>query len=390
MSIFNQILLLSKKIAASLLKDDSPKALEDSKLFSQKDKKYIIKNLTDEKLIKERLDLIHQIDKQEDWQNIKSRIDSPVRKWFVWRYAAAAAIVVGILATTYFFKDSLFSTTLTNDIAPVITNSIEPGTDKATLTIGDGSQIALENGKGLQLQNAVSNGKEIVYEALDNSKKELVYNTLTIPRGGQFQITLSDGTKVWLNSESQLKYPISFIEGENRVVELVYGEAYFDVSPSTEHKGAGFKVFNKSQEVEVLGTEFNIKAYNDEYQIYTTLAEGKVSVNNDGSKLDLEPGQQSIFNLKEKNITVTTVDVLSVTSWRKGLFSFKGMSLNKIMKVISRWYDVKIEFANTELENVRFNGVLSKNDKIEEILDAINNTNFINAYEIKNKKITIK
>ncbi|GAA3582356.1 FecR family protein [Snuella lapsa] len=389
MSIFKQILLLSKKIAASLLKDESPKVLEDSELFNEQDKDYILKNLTDDKLIKERLDLINQIDEEEGWQNIKSRIDSPVRKWFVWRYAAAA-IVVGILATTYFFKDSLFSTTLTNDTTPVITNSIEPGTDKATLTIGDGSQITLEDGKGLQLQNAVSNGKEIVYEAVNNSKKNIIYNTLTIPRGGQFQITLSDGTKVWLNSESQLKYPVSFIEGENRVVELVYGEAYFDVSPSTEHKGARFKVFNKSQEVEVLGTEFNIKAYEDEDEIYTTLAEGKVSVSNDDSKLGLVPGQQSIFNLKDKNITVNTVDVLSVTSWRKGLFSFKGMTLNKIMRVISRWYDVEIEFTDTELENVKFNGVLSKNDKIEEILDAIKNTNFITAYEIKNKKITIK
>ncbi|WP_242204244.1 FecR family protein [Aestuariivivens insulae] len=390
MSIFNQILSLSKKIATSLLKDEAPEALEDSELFNQQDKEYIINNLTDETLIKERLNLLNQIDKQNDWQQVKSKINHPVKKMFIWRYAAA--IVIGLLATTLFFKDKWFHTATDTGIVPKVVspNPIVPGEDKATLTLEDGSQIALEKGEGFQLQNAVSNGQEIVYNSADNLKKEVVYNTLTIPRGGQYQITLADGTKVWLNSESQLKFPVSFIEGKTRVVELEYGEAYFEVSPSTNHKGAHFKVINEHQEIEVLGTEFNIKAYGDENEIYTTLVEGKVRVSNADSQLNLEPGQQSKINLKDSNITVKTVDVYSVTSWRKGLFSFKRMPLNDIMKVLSRWYDVEIHFANSELEQVKFNGVLSKNDKLEEILDAIKNTNFINAYEINNNKITIK
>ena len=152
------------------------------------------------------------------------------------------------------------------------------------MTLADGSKIALEKGTPVQTQNANSNGEELIYESSKNTSR-LVYNYLTIPRGGQFVIKLSDGTKVWLNSASQLKFPVAFIEGESREVELVYGEAYFEVSPSTAHKGAHFQVYNKKQKVEVVGTEFNIKAYKDESNIYTTLVNGKVNVETGNKKL---------------------------------------------------------------------------------------------------------
>ena len=148
---------------------------------------------------------------------------------------------------------------------------------------------------------------------------------------------LSDGTKVWLNSESQLKYPVAFNDGETRQVELVYGEAYFDVSPSTAHKGARFKVFNQSQEVEVLGTEFNIKAYKDETNIYTTLVEGKVAISAAGKNQILKPNQQSNLNLETGSIEITTVDVYNETTWIDGIFSFENKPLKEILKVLSRW-----------------------------------------------------
>ena len=174
------------------------------------------------------------------------------------RYSKYAAVLVGILFSIYFLKDGFFGESVESN--PVIVNStIQPGTDKATLTLGDGTQIILEKGESFQTGNVNSNGEEIVYEAEKTNKKEVAYNYLTIPRGGQFFVKLSDGTQVWLNSESQLKYPVIFNEGETRKVELVYGEAYFDVSPSSEHEGSKFKVFNQSQEIEVLGTEFNVR-----------------------------------------------------------------------------------------------------------------------------------
>lgn len=301
----------------------------------------------------------------------------------------AAAVFIGILASSYFFRDSVFNSPIEN--SPVIVNSIETGTDKATLTLSDGSVVALEKGASFKTKNANSNGEQIVYGAAKKNKNSKTrYNYLTVPRGGQFFIKLSDGTQVWLNSESQLKYPESFIDGETRKVELLYGEAYFDVSPSTEHKGAKFQVFSQSQEIEVLGTEFNIKAYKDETNIYTTLVEGKVVVDNGVLKQNLIPNQQSTLNVLNNNMSVAIVDVFTEISWKNGVFSFKGKSLKDIMKVISRWYDIDVIFESAELEGVTFKGVLGKDQNIEEILLTIKTLSIIKDYEITNNKIILR
>ncbi|HEX9826742.1 MAG TPA: FecR family protein, partial [Flavobacteriaceae bacterium] len=195
-----------------------------------------------------------------------------------WRYAAAAILIIA-LASTYFLRDTIFNNQIQieNTTPIIVNNQIAPGIDKATLTLEDGTEMVLVKGASVQTKNATSNGEEIIYQQTTGNRQPAT-NTLTIPRGGQFFITLADGTKVWLNSETQIKYPVSFVKGQSRQVELVYGEAYFDVSPSTAHGGSNFKVFNNNQEVEVLGTEFNIKAYKDEINIFTTLVEGKVAV----------------------------------------------------------------------------------------------------------------
>ncbi|WP_299552336.1 FecR family protein [Seonamhaeicola sp.] len=338
------------------------------------------------------LDSNNEYEIQEGWNKLNSRIKSKskVVKLLpsIWKYAAAVVVVFGL---GYYFKDYVFNQSVEDDVIPAIvdTNEIVPGTDKATLTLEDGSQIALEKGASFQTSNAKSNGEQIIYDAGDGSSKELVYNYLTIPRGGQYYIVLSDGTKVWLNSESQLKYPVAFIDNIPREVELVYGEAYFDVSPSLQHKGAKFKVLNKSQEVEVLGTEFNIKAYSDETNVYTTLVEGKVAVDFNGKKQNLLPGHQSNLDLKNNEVSVSKVDVNVVVAWKNGIFSFRGKSLKDIMKVISRWYDVDIVFENKELEQLKFKGVLDKRQSIEEILSIMKSTT-INNYEIKDKTIILK
>jgi hypothetical protein len=301
------------------------------------------------------------------------------------KYAAAASILLIVAFTVFLNKEN--NTQFTE---PIIVNEIiEPGTDKATLTLGDGSQIALEKGESFQTQNANSNGEEIIYEAGKQNTTEVAYNYLTIPRGGQFFIKLSDGTQVWLNSESQLKYPVSFMDGETRMVELVYGEAYFDVSSSIEHKGSKFKVFNYAQEVVVFGTEFNIKAYRDESNIYTTLVEGNVEVGNGVLKQKLVPNQQFNLDTKTNKFTVAQVDVKGEISWKEGVFSFIDKPLKDIMKVISRWYDVDIVFENKDLESVKFLGVIDKCHSIEKILSIMKSTS-INSYEINNKTIILK
>jgi hypothetical protein len=305
------------------------------------------------------------------------------------KYSKYAALLAGILFSIYFFKNGIYDKSVETN--PVIVNTtIESGTDKATLTLGNGTKVSLEKGTSFQTQNANSNGEEIIYEAGERKTTEVVYNYLTIPRGGQFFIKLSDGTQVWLNSESQLKYPVNFIEGETRKVELVYGEAYFDVSPSTEHRGVKFKVFNQSQEIEVLGTEFNIKAYRDETNIYTTLVEGKVAVNSAISNQILKPNQQTNLDLEENSMTISEVNVYNEVSWKDGVLSFRRKPLVDIMKVLSRWYDVDVHFANPELKDLGFNGVLGKDQNIEDILETIKNFGVIEDYDIENNKIILK
>lgn len=313
------------------------------------------------------------------------------RKSYYMKYAAAA-IFVGVLSTAYFFKNDIFKkpVQLTPAIVKQDKNLLEPGTNKATLTLGNGSQIALVNGASLKTQNAKSNGEEIIYEAKEGNTTEVVYNYLTIPRGGKFFIKLSDGTQVWLNSETKLKFPVAFVEGQTRQVELVYGEAYFEVSPSTKHKGAHFKVLNNKQEVEVIGTEFNIKAYNDEANIYTTLVKGKVDVKIENKKQRLIPSQQFNLNTKTSNSFVKNVDVYNEISWKEGVFSFENITLKDMMKVLSRWYDFNFIFKNKAIENEIFDGVLRKNQSLDEILRSIKNFKIIKNYEIKNKEVILE
>lgn len=332
---------------------------------------------------------LNDVDVEKAWLKIQNNLKEPTQKRYYWGYAAAA-VLVGAISIAYFLKDSFSFTSSEKEPEPVImaNTPISPGTDKATLTLSDGSSVVLEKGNAYQEGNVSSNGEEIVYNPSGESTGHIAYNYLTIPRGGQFYVKLSDGTEVWLNSESQLKYPTSFVKGQLRQVELVYGEAYFDVSPSKQHGGSKFKVLNQAQEIEVIGTEFNIKAYKDELDIYTTLVEGKVAVSADNSSRVLKPNQQSKLNKENHTITVANVDVYNEISWKDGVFSFREKPLKEIMKIISRWYDVDVVFENKELESLKFKGTLDKQQSVEEILSIMKSTT-INNYKIENNVILL-
>ncbi|MCF7568279.1 DUF4974 domain-containing protein [Sabulilitoribacter arenilitoris] len=329
------------------------------------------------------------------WSTIESKIKPNKRKRSYWKYAAAASVMLFISLSILFIKNreqDIPSNIITTTPPTLINNDIEIGSKKATLTLEDGSNIFLEKGKDFVSNNLKADDKGIVYKGAKVSKNKIQYNYLTIPRGGEFSIKLPDGSQVWLNSESQLKYPVAFAKGEPRKVELVYGEAYFKVSPSTNHDGSKFIVNTQMQEIEVLGTEFNINAYKDEPYIYTTLVEGSIAINNSLNMAILKPGDQSEINIADQNstINITQVNVKKIISWKKGIFTFSNLPLKEIAKVLSRWYDVDIIFANKELEDIRFNGVSSKKQNIEEILINIRNTNFINNYKIDGKTIFIR
>ena len=382
----DDIFLLIEKYIKNAISLDELMSL--NKLLENNENAEIFKNL-----IKDNYQLKTKkvsFDTEESFKRTESKIkiigsNKRIQIRPLYKYAVAASVIILVSLTIYFKTQNQ----KIQYVDPVIVNTeIKPGTAKATLTLEDGSQVVLEKGEAFQTQNANSNGEELVYIANQGKIKEVQYNYLTIPRGGQYFVKLSDGTKVWLNSESKLKYPIEFINGFPREVELVYGEAYFDVSPSVEHNGSTFKVVNQSQEVEVFGTEFNIKAYKDETNIYTTLVEGKVTI---GDKINqkLTPNHQSILNKETKEFKIAEVDVNSETSWRRGVFSFKGKPLKDIMKVISRWYNVDVIFANKELELIKFKGNLNKDLSIERILSLMLSAE-LNSYEIKNKKIILR
>ncbi|WP_405291802.1 FecR family protein [Algibacter sp. Ld11] len=328
----------------------------------------------------------------EAFKNVTDKIENtktPVKvlPFYKKSFFKYAAVMLLFLSAGYFYLDKINQF---NNTPIIVNNNIEIGTDKATLTLGDGTNITLEKGLQYISQNIESNGEKIIYKSSKKTKPEIAYNYLTIPRGGQYHLYLSDGTQVWLNSESKLKYPTLFIDGEIRNVELVYGEAYFVVSSSTKHNGAKFKVLTKTQDVEVLGTEFNIKAYNNENAIYTTLVEGKVAVSNGNVFKVLKPEQQSIINQSNSGIAVNSVDIFTETSWKRGVFSFKGKPLKEIFKVLSRWYDFDFIIENKNLNAITFKGVLGRNQNIEEVMSAIKNSSIINNYEIHDKTITIK
>lgn len=307
----------------------------------------------------------------------------------LYKYGIAASLILFVTFNFIFNKNNLIIDEPVHQ-PETVNNKIEAGTDKAILTLEDGSYVALEKGQEYSTNNLTSNGEELIYVNSNSNKTEIAFNYLTIPRGGQYFIKLSDGTQVWLNSESQLKYPVRFINGETRKVELVYGEAYFDVSPSEEHGGDKFSVLNNGHEVNVLGTEFNIKAYKDESHIYTTLIEGLVAVKIEDKEQNLKPNQQSSFNLNTNALSVAVVDVYNETSWKDGLFSFERKPLKDIMKVLSRWYDMEVVFVNNEVGEQKFIGVLGKDQNIEEILSIIKNFKIIKNYEIKDKTILLE
>lgn len=340
-------------------------------------------------------DKLSDKDFNEIWQHIiqkrntKSRNSKTVSirrsKRLYWKFSAAASVAL-LITLNYFFNKKTDSPQFAKPI--IVESKIIKGSNKAILTLSDGSNITLEKGQTYTSKNITSNGEEIVYKTKKSEK--IAYNYLTIPRGGDFFLKLSDGTQVWLNSESQLKYPAAFIANKTRKVELVYGEAYFDVSPSMHHKGAAFKVYNRKQEIHVLGTEFNVKAYKDENKIYTTLIEGKVAVSYQHKKQYLTPSQQSILNIDKAALSVKTVDVYNEISWKEGVFSFEDKTLEEVMTVLCRWYDMEVEFKNKSIVNEVFVGVLEKNQKIEEILTNIKNLGIIKKYEIKNKKVVLE
>ncbi|NQX40732.1 FecR protein [Pedobacter steynii] len=316
----------------------------------------------------------------------------PVAKTSLWpRIAAAASVIMVMGAALYFFNTDKTKTPTAINIAKT---EIRPGGNRAFLTLADGSKISLNDAANGQLANQAGititktkNG-QLIYTIADqqSAKPGNLYNTIETPRGGQYQINLPDGSKVWLNAETKLKFPVTFANKKERKVEL-RGEAYFEVAKlKTEGIKMPFIVASTGQEVEVLGTHFNVNAYPDEQDTKTTLLEGLVRVSGllRPRNAILKPGQQS--SLSPTGLSLKNVDTEQAVAWKNGQFMFSNEPLTQVMKEVSRWYNVEVEYKG-DFSNVVIGGSVSKFTNIKEVLDVLALAGKINFKTVGNKVI---
>ena len=302
------------------------------------------------------------------------------------RFAAAAVILLALTASLYF---ALYRGTEPG-INPQMAVDHAPGRSQATLTLADGKVIALgdaSTGKIAQEAGAsivnTENGMLIYAKTMaDEQQGTAQLNTITTPRGGQYQVVLADGTKVWLNAASSISYPTSF-SAAARVVTL-RGEAYFEV---TKNKHAPFIVKTDFQEVQVLGTHFNVNAYDDEGITTTTLLEGAVRLKSGLNTKVLKPGEQALVNKNAGEIAlVPDVDMEKVVAWKNGVFSFNNENLQSIMRQISRWYNVEVVYADN-IPQEKYFGEISRNSKLSEVCKILELNNL--TFEIDGRTLKV-
>lgn len=311
-----------------------------------------------------------------------------------WAMVAAAAIAALIMFSLIYFVPN------PNEQHPVAqkvekeTNKILPGSNKATLTLANGQQIILDsastgalktagNTKVIKVKNGLLSYKK---SQISDLRSQIAYNTISTPRGGQYQVILPDGSKVWLNAASSLKFPTAFKKGKREI--FVKGEVYAEVaknknkpfivhilSPSGADKGT----------VKVLGTSFDVNAYQKNAPAKTTLIEGAVKISLGGNEKILIPGDQALIG-KEQISIKKDVNTVGIIAWKNGLFDFSGTSIKEVMQRISRWYDVQIKYEN--MPSVRFMGTISRSSNVSDVLKMLEMTGVVH-FIIEGKTITV-
>ncbi|HJT74610.1 MAG TPA: FecR domain-containing protein [Chitinophaga sp.] len=311
-------------------------------------------------------------------QDISREKIIPLHKRFRLGWAAAAAVLLLAGAIYYMYNAS----TGKGPVAGLVqedTADIAPGRNKAVLTLSNGDEVTLDSA-GNQV---ISQGQTVIRQRngqlhyAAGADDAVVYNTLTVPRGGQFNIILPDGSHVWLNAASSLKYPTAFKEGQ-RMVEL-QGQGYFEVSPNAKQP---FFVKVNNMEVLVLGTRFDVMAYPDENSINTTLIEGLVKVN----QHKLQPGQQAVLDPATGAMTIRAADVEQVIAWKTGFFEFDNARLSDILRQLSRWYDIDISY-NQEEPDRRLGGRISRNLPLSDILHMLEENG--PKFTLSGRKLTV-
>jgi Fe2+-dicitrate sensor, membrane component len=376
---------------------------ESNRLFFQQ--------ITDKEMLREKMKLYASADSAAMWQKTLQKMDGgklvtmyPQKSSFRKYAVAAAAAIILVSAGTWFYMDQRSNNGLAQHESADGTSQslIVPGANKATLTLADGKTVVLNGGEGMVARQGGTkinkiDGRLIYSTEQHNANQDIdhAYNTITTPRGGEYRVTLSDGSKVWLNAASSLRFPIAFA-GNERIVELT-GEAYFEVNRqtvTTDNKALKTPFIVKltsssgvSSEVQVLGTHFNVMAYEDEAAIKTTLLEGAVKVSTGNSSKIIQPGEQALLN--EGEISVRNVDGQDVIAWTNGFIPVGGTDLDYTMRQIGRWYDVEIVYEGS-IPNVVFEGKLPRSAGIKDVIKVLNANNIRARILEADRKIVIK
>ncbi|MCF8308718.1 MAG: FecR family protein [Bacteroidales bacterium] len=332
------------------------------------------------------------IDRKKAWKNIEKKVkkhDSyriQFRNKLV-KYAASLAILITLGAGLYVLveKEQPPQKTSYDEL-------ITPRKNQALLTLSTGEVVEINKKikKYFNEPNATiikdDTNNYLQYRQANQQKQasaEPVYNTLTIPRSGKYKLILSDSTVVWLNSETTLKYPVSFT-GKERMVQLE-GEAYFEIAQNRE---TPFIVETNGMRIEATGTSFNVMAYSEDKKIEATLVEGRINVYTEDQHRNVEPGKQASFQREQKELSINSVNTSYYTSWVQGVFKFNNTRMREIAKRLHRWYDVNISFRDTIAPELRFTGVIDKNESIEKLFRVIEATDKVEL-TVKEKEVLV-
>lgn len=335
-----------------------------------------------------------EIIKGEERERLQRAITRRKKRHLVMRWSVAASVILCVaLSALYLWNDS---DCFFEQKFPQQANWEQSKLAEVELILADGKRVPL-GGSGRQIQDhGVSGIKDdslqgltyVQAKALDEKVTVVLYNTLKVPTGGFYQLELSDGTRVWLNAESELRFPVQFGTGEREV--YLKGEAYFDVRKDVARR---FIVHLKESNVTVLGTSFNIKAYGDEDYIYTTLVEGKVRFTSEKEheEVTLRPGMQSVLNLKSGKTELKEVEVEQFTAWRQGRFVFPSTTLGDLMCQLKRWYDIDVVYLSPEAKGYEFRGAINRDMDLKNVLAIVEKTSNV-VFDINGRtiKVTIK
>ena len=292
----------------------------------------------------------------------------------LYRYVAAVVLLFVLSGSFYFFHD-------TKDESIAFVQKIQPGSCKAILTEPDGTKIDISDTTFLAfVQKSVMSRK-------NGEEKEVVetlYHTITIPRGGEYDLLLSDGSRLRMNSESEIRVPVTFEKGQREV--FMKGEIYFDI---VRDSLAPFVVHTHQGDIRVLGTSFNVRDYQDEDFLETTLVNGKVAFEREGNYSYLKPGEQLRLNKEDGKTTVETVDVLLYCSWKDGRFVFEKQRLEVIMNTIARWYNINVFYESSSVKDILFTGNIKRYSDLEQVVNMLKLINKIDI-EIKDRNVFVR